>query len=340
MDSSTNTPKRPSPTVVVLALLVAACLSALFAATYVLSLGNPKPRDIPIAVVGVGAAAERAAAALEQSGAFEAKLVPTTAAARRAIDDREAYAALVPAEGRLIVSQAAGFATHALISTAIPAAAAEAGQTLSVETVHPLPEDDPRGAVMSFYVLALVVGGYIGATVLTALAGAAPASLRNGWRRVVALALYAIVAGSLTTIVTGVGLGHFAGHRLELTGLAIFVVFSVAAFIAALQIAIGILGSLVAMVVLVWLGSQGSSGVVSWELLPFVTRTTGPYLPAGAGVDTARAVLYFDGAAVTRNLLVLTGYAVVGTVVVLLTGRRRGRALNAEAQAAAAAVVA
>ena len=156
----------------------------------------------------------------------------------------------------------------------------------------------------------------------------------------VALALYAIVAGSLTTIVTGVGLGHFAGHRLELTGLAIFVVFSVAAFIAALQIAIGILGSLVAMVVLVWLGSQGSSGVVSWELLPFVTRTTGPYLPAGAGVDTARAVLYFDGAAVTRNLLVLTGYAVVGTVVVLLTGRRRGRALNAEAQAAAAAVVA
>ena len=194
--------------------------------------------------------------------------MPTTAAARRAIDDREAYAALVPAEGRLIVSQAAGFATHALISTTIPAAAAEAGQTLSVETVHPLPEDDPRGAVMSFYVLALVVGGYIGATVLTALAGAAPASLRNGWRRVVALALYAIVAGSLTTIVTGVGLGHFAGHRLELTGLAIFVVFSVAAFIAALQIAIGILGSLVAMVVLVWLGSQGSSGVVSWELLP------------------------------------------------------------------------
>ena len=334
MDSPTNTPNGPSPTVVVLALLVAACLSALFAATYVLSLGNrsrgtfrsrssawaqppsvPRPRS-------------------SDQGRLRGENRADPAAARRAIEDREVYAALVPAEGRLIVSQAAGFATHALISTAIPAAAAEAGRTLSVETVHPLPEDDPRGAVMSFYVLALVVGGYIGATVLTALA--APASLRNGRRRVVAL-VYAIVAGSLTTIVTGVGLGHFAGHRLELTGLAIFVVFSVAAFIAALQIAIGILGSLVAMVVLVWLGSQGSSG---WSRQGFFPRHPhhGALSPGRRGGRYGRASCTSTAPPVTRNLLVLTAYAVVGTVVVLLTGRRRGRALNAEAQAAAAAV--
>jgi hypothetical protein len=332
-----NAATPPSRTVIVLALLGAAILGALFAATYVLSLGNPTPHGVPIAIAGEGPAADRATALLGGSDAFDPIQVPSAEDALSAIDDRKAYAALIPAEGRLIVSQASGFAMYGLISTALPAAAEAAGQTLSVETVNPLPEDDPRGAVMSFFVLALVVGGYIGATVLTALAGAAPASLRGGERRIVALALYAIVAGSLTTLVVGVALGHFGGHRLALTGLAIFVVFAVAAFAAALQIAIGILGSVFAMTVLVWLGSQSSSGAASWELLPVVTRSVGPYLPAGAGVDAARGILFFGGASITRSLLVLTGYAVAGTLVVLLVGRRRGRMLPGEAELAAAA---
>ena len=320
---------------VVLALLVAACLSALFAATYVLSLGNPKPRDIPIAVVGVGAAAERAAAALERSGASRRKSCrPLPRPARRSKIGRS-YAALVPAEGRLIVSQAAGFATHALISTAIPAAA-EAGQTLSVETVHPLPEDDPRGAVMSFYVLALVVGGYIGATVLTALAGARRPAFATAGVRVVALVLYAIVAGSLTTIVTGSAWGISQGTASSSPD---------------------------------WRSSSSSRsppssprfdrdrdprlarrhGRARLARLPGLERGGlgasslrhphhGALSPGPAGVDTAlRSPCTSTAPRVTRNLLVLTAYAVVGTVVVLLTGRRRGRALNAEAQAAAAA---
>ncbi len=189
---------------------------------------------------------------------------------------------------------------------------------------------------MSFFVLALVFGGYFGATVLTTLAGAAPPTLRGGERRVIALFIYAIVTGVLTTLVAGLALGHFEGHRLALAGLAVLVVFAVASAVAALQIAIGILGSLVAMMVILWLGSQSSGGLASWEFLPLVTRSVGPYLPAGAGLDAVRNVLYFGGNSIARNLIVLACYAVVGSTVVLLVGRRHGLKLPNEAELAPA----
>ena len=318
---------------IVIAMLVAACLTALFATTYILSLGEPKPHDVPIAVAGPGAA--KTAVALERDGAFRTIVVPTAADATKLIDDREVYAALIPSQGRLVVSQAAGFSAASFVTTAIPAAAAAQGQTLTIETVHPLPADDPRGLVLYFFILSMVFGGYIGASILSALAGTSPTTLRSGERRIIALAIFSIAAGVLTTLVAGVALGHFEGHRLELTGLAILVVFAVAAFVAALQIAIGILGSLVAMIAFIWLGSQGSSGASAWEFLPWFTRSTGPYLPAGAGVDAARSILYFDGAALGRDLLVLAGYAVAGTLVVLLVGRRRGLELPHETEIAA-----
>ena len=135
-------------------------------------------------------------------------------------------------------------------------------------------------------------------------------------------------------IVAGLSLGHFTGHLLELTGVAMLIVFAVAAAVAALQIGIGILGSLVAMIVFIWLGSQGSSGASAWELLPWFTRAIGPYLPAGAGVDAVRAIVYFDGAGVGKDLLILAGYAVAGSVVVLLVGRRHGLTLPNEAEVA------
>lgn len=314
-------------------MVVAACLTALFATTYILSLGNPNPHRVPIAVAGPGAA--RAAALLERDDVFRTVVVPTVAEATKAIDDREVYAALVPSERRLIVAEAAGFSAAAFITKAIPAAAAAQGQTLTIETVHPLRPDDPRGLVLYFFVLAMVFGGYIGATVLSALAGTSPATLRGGKRRVIALALFSIVAGGLTTAVTAVGLGHFEGQDvLALAGLSILIVFAVAAAVAALQIAIGILGSLVAMIVFIWLGSQGSSGAAPWEFLPWVTRASGPFIPAGAGVHAARGILYFDGAGVLQDVLVLAGYALAGTIVVLLVGRRRGLEIPHETELA------
>ncbi len=297
-----NVPTSVSPRVVVIALLGASLLSSVFATSYILSLGNPQPHRVPIAVVGTGDAVAQTVAALDaQNSAFRVVAEPTLTDALDAIDHRDVYAALVPTESQLIVAQAAGFGTAAFLTTALTAAATSTGQSLAVKIVHPLPKDDPRGSVMSFFVLALVFGGYFGATVLTTLAGSAPPTLRSGERRVIALLLYAIVTGVVTTLVAGFALGHFSGYRLAVAGLATLVVFAVASAVAALQIAIGILGSLVAMMVILWLGSQGSGGLASWEFLPLVTRSVGPYLPAGAGLDLVRNVLYFDGNSIARD---------------------------------------
>ena len=78
------------------------------------------------------------------------------------------------------------------------------------------------------------------------------------------------------------------------------------------------------------------------SFLPGFWRTFGPYLPAGAGTTVVRNTIYFGGNAITRSLLILVAYLVVGAAAVIVV-RRRGRApattAEAEAEASAAATV-
>ncbi|MGQ4409007.1 DUF3533 domain-containing protein, partial [[Kitasatospora] papulosa] len=51
-----------------------------------------------------------------------------------------------------------------------------------------------------------------------------------------------------------------------------------------------------------------------------------PALPPGAGTWVARSIAYFEGNAVTGPLLVLSAWAVAGTVLTLLLSMRRREA--------------
>ena len=62
-------------------------------------------------------------------------------------------------------------------------------------------------------------------------------------------------------------------------------------------------------------------------------------LPPGASVDLARSALFFDGARIAGPILVLVGWAAVGTALALALGGRIVDPVETEARAAAGAAV-
>ena len=85
-------------------------------------------------------------------------------------------------------------------------------------------------------------------------------------------------------------------------------------------------------------GAPAAGGSVPASFLPGFWRTIGPYLPAGAGTTAVRNTIYFDGNAITRALVVLVAYLVVGAAV-MATARKRPpeSSEDAEAETATAA---
>src|SRR3954468_21119983 len=76
-------------------------------------------------------------------------------------------------------------------------------------------------------------------------------------------------------------------------------------------------------------------------LLPSFWSTIGGLLPPGASVDLARSALFFGGERIVGPILVLVGWAALGTVLALALalGGRITDPVDVEARAAAGAAV-
>ena len=70
------------------------------------------------------------------------------------------------------------------------------------------------------------------------------------------------------------------------------------------------------------LGNAASGGPFARPLLPGLWSTIGGVLPPGASVDLARSALFFDGARIAGPILVLVGWAALGTALALAFGGR------------------
>jgi hypothetical protein len=321
----------------VAALGIALVVQALFVFSYVGALHSPKPHRIALGVVGSPALP----AAVEKQFSLNAVPYSSQAAALHAIDERKLVGALVvtPAGARLFVVPAAGPSAASALSAAFGAAAVAFHRKLEIVQVHPLPKRDAAGIVPFLITMALVVGGYLSATMAMAFGG--PMTQRA---RAAALAGVAVLGGLATYAIAGPILGAVPTSKfLVLWALFVLVMAAVGLATAALQATLGPPGTLVVVVVFVIFGAPAAGGAVPSSFLPGFWRTIGPYLPAGAGTTAIRNTIYFDGNAIGKALVVLTAYLVVGAVVTA-TARSRPPAnaqqAQGEAEAAAAAAAA
>jgi hypothetical protein len=327
MDTQTNV-QLGRRVVLTIAGLVAALLAmTAFAAAYIGAFHDPVPHHVPIGVLDT-----RTAAAVDASrGAFAAHREPTLAALMHDLKARKVAAGLA---GRtLYVATGESFTTAATVAAVF----SKQISGLEVADVAPLEPGDPRGTTLFYLVIACVFGGYLGATIVSLQLGRAPTRLLAA-ARVGALAVFAGLAGLVGASISD-GYGAITSHFLAVWWIAALVVFAAAAGTVALQAALGIAGTGIAMVVFIILGNSSAGGPYQLTFAPGFWRAVGPYLPQAAGVSALRGAVYFGGTNIGGRLTVLALYAVIGSIACIAIGRRRGpRADELEVAGAASAL--
>ena len=187
--------------------------------------------------------------------------------------------------------------------------------------------------------IAWVFGGYIASTLIGLIGSPRSSSRQRAAARIGALAGFSIVAGILSVVILRASFDVFSGHVVALCAIAALTIFASGAATAGIQAAIGQAGTALIILVFVILGNAASGGPFARPLLPGLWSTIGGVLPPGASVDLARSALFFDGARIVGPMLVLVGWAALGTALALALGGRVVDPVDAEAAAAAGAAV-
>ena len=328
----------PTPKAVALVLLPALVLTLAFAFSYVGAFHDPTPHHVPVAVVGPPAVA----AQLDRlpGDPLDARQASSRSDALSQIDDRDVYGAYDAATNRLFVASAANRATADRAGATFNRVAAAQGRpAVRVTDVKPLPPKDPNGTAAFYAVIAWVFGGYIASTLIGLIGSPRSRSRQRAAARIGALAGFSVVAGILSVVILRASFDVFSGHVVALCAIAALTIFASGAATAGIQAALGPAGTGLVILVFVILGNAASGGPFARPLLPGFWSTIGGVLPPGASVDLARSALFFDGARITGPILVLVGWAAVGTALALALGGRITDPVDVEARAAAGAAV-
>ncbi|MFJ3585441.1 DUF3533 domain-containing protein [Streptomyces sp. NPDC090127] len=313
------------------ALLVVGVLALqlLFIASYVGALHDPKPKDVPFGVVAPPQAATQLVGRLERlpGGPLDPRAVSDAAEAREQVLNRDIDGALLvnPAgtTDTLLVASGGGTVLASGLERLFTEVEGAERRTVRTLDVAPASPQDFDGLSAFYLVVGWCVGGYICAAILAISAGSRPANRERAVIRLGTLALYAILGGLGGAVIVGPILGALPGGVVALWGLGALVVFAVGAATLALQSVFGIVGIGLAILLIVVAGNPSAGGAFPLPMLPPFWKAIGPALPPGAGTWAARSIAYFKGNDVTVSLLVLSAWAVVGTVVTLVMSSLR-----------------
>jgi len=278
------------------------------------AIKNPQPHDIPVGLVGPAPAVQQISSSFATAapGAFQFTTYASEQDARAALDARTVDGALVLGAGnpQLIVAGAAGDGAVGVITAAFTNVFQAQGKALAVETVHPFASGDAHGLILFFVVVATLISTLASQAILLTTTKAVVLGLRLGFTVVFGLLVGLTAMGMATWIAGGYGDGFWAAVGLvALTSMAIG---SVVGGLIRLLAAPGI--GLAALLMVLSLVSSG--GPVGSQLLPDFYRALAPWATAGELYSALRGALFFDGAALATPIEVLTGWLVVGVVLI------------------------
>lgn len=302
--------------------LVQTCLVLLFA----WSSSRSAPHDLPIAVAGPPSAAQGLARGLEraQPGSFTVRVLADDGAARRAVTDRTVYGAVsLSATGAtLYTAPAASPVVADALGQNVPAALRQAlpRATVAVTALVANPPDDPHGVAIPSALIPLT---------LTSIAAGAVIGLLACTRRtrLLAIALYAVLAGVLATWALQTVLGGLAGSWWSNAAVIGLGALAISAATAGLAAVADILGVVIGALFVFFVGFPFSGATTAWQLVPTPWGQLAQYLPLSATNTALRSVAFFDGAAATAPLTVLAMWTAAG-LGLLLAARRNFRSAD------------
>jgi hypothetical protein len=280
------------------------------------AIRDPKPHDISVGLVGPAAATDQLAAAFGSNapGTFRFTTYGSEDAARAAIDARSVDGVLVLGQPpRLIVAGAAGDSVGAVMIAAFGNVFKAQGASLADETVHPFAPGDAHGLILFFVVVAMLISTLVTQALLGTERGAAGLVTRLGIAVVYALIAAPVAMGAAAWLANGYGPGFWASTALVALASA-----AVGTVVAGSVRLLGVPGLGLSALVVVLLGLVSSGGPVGSQMLPDFYRWLAPWMPAGELYSGLRSALFFDGAALSLPLAVLTGWLLGGLALMLL----------------------
>ena len=258
-----------------------------------------EPHDLPVGVVGA------VPSALADRDAYDVSVLPSEAAAREAIRDRDIYGAI--AGQTLYVATGAGPA----VATVLRAAAPDA----RVVDLAPGTRADPRASTLGSLALPLTLLGMV--TALLAIFTA-----HSTRERIALIGGAGVIGGVLAALVGQTWLDALPGSWLGIAGAVGLTVVAVAGTIAGLAAHLGRPGIGLAAFPIMLLGNSWSGIPSAPELLPEAAGFIGQLLPSGAAGGLLRSVAYFDGAAAEPYLIILGAWALGGLTLIVTAGLR------------------
>jgi hypothetical protein len=314
MDRSASSTRRATVMLILVPMVIGVVMAFLFVWLFGAALHQPQPHDLLIGVVGPADVLEKVAGGLEKNapGAFEVSGYASAEEARSAIQDREIVGAVVVGSGQpvIMVASAAGEPTSKAVSGALTAVAEAFGQSATVVDVQPLPASDPRGLVPFFLVMGVSISAFIFEVLSRTMGG--PFRLRSG---TVSMIVFAVLDGLFASLAVGIVLGFDSNYWL-LAGACALLALAVAATTAACIGLFGKAGIGLAAIILILLSNASSGSVLGAAFLPQPFRWLSPVLPAGAALESARSILYFEEAGLGWSLGALALW-IAGSFLVL-----------------------
>ncbi|BFU44608.1 hypothetical protein [Krasilnikovia sp. MM14-A1004] len=334
----------------VLGLIVAGGVIQIVMSAYYLSVAHaPQPHDLPVGFVAAPADAAKVQAAIDKGGQFAAQPYPSADAMIAAIRTKDIFGGLdvTTTPPHLYVASAAGTAASNALKTAFTSVTQQqtadrvqqlsaAGQPVPPATVQQLttppaitdvvalPPDDRTGASIGLLVQALAIGATVASIGLGRIGARTRPSLLRGVGHTATLLVYAAASAAAV-----LGAAHAfgvvpAGTDSHLFRAFLLVSVAITGSVAGLVALIGAAGSFLGTAYFV-VGVPISGATVLPEFLPPVARVLGQVLPTGAGATLVRDSLYFPAAPVTQPMIVLSLYAGVGILLVLITNALANR---------------
>lgn len=297
--------------------VAAAVISLLITLSFAYADHSPTPHGVRIAVAAPATTVHELAAGLDHAepGGFAVIGVDAARRATQLVRSQSVAGALViPPSGHVtIVTAAASSASEQLaIDSALTAAASAMHRRAQPLDVAPLPVNDRAGLSSFVFELGLLIPSLIGSVGLFLL------GIRfRIWWRVAAAVLFSLLGGLTSFLVLDVAFGALTGSGVALIAVGVFGALSFVLTISALQAALGMPGTALAALLLVFLGNAISGGTVAIAFLPDVFRQLAPWLPNAAIVSAVRDVIYFSSHDLGHPLLVL-GLWVGGSLAVLV----------------------
>jgi hypothetical protein len=186
---------------------------------------------------------------------------------------------------------------------------------VTVTELMPNPSDDPHGVSLPTALIPIT---------LTSIAAGAVIGLLAQTRRLRlgALAMYAVLAGTLSTLAIQTMLGGLTGPWFSNAAVIALAALAIASATTGLVAVAGAAGVVVSAVLIFFVGFPFSGATTAWELVPTPWGQLAQFFPVGATNTALRSVAFFGSSTAAGSLTVLAVWAAVGLGLPLLVRRR------------------